>query len=138
MWMFIMAVIQYVNFVRIFNTHISHFALKTALLGWIAPAIFPCLVVLMSKNGGYAGQDRCWINEPVLLYLTFVVPISFVILCNLVLFLVTLKSIFHRDPAIVSYQTHRAKLQVGAALCCFVSIGESPLSRTACVYESSL
>ena len=124
MWMLIMAAIQYMHFVRIFNTHISHFFLKTLLIGWIMPLIFPTLVVIIGTNGGYTGANRCWINSAALLYGTFVVPICLIVLCNLILFIFTLKSIFQHDPASLTYQKNRSKLQVGAAICCFVSIGE--------------
>ena len=123
MWMFIMAVIQYVQFVRIFNSHISHFFLKTCCLGWIMPLLFPFLVILIGSNGGYTGEKRCWIHEPVLLYVTFLGPISLIILCNLILFLFTLKSIFHHDTSMITCQNNRSKLQMSATVCCFVSIG---------------
>lgn len=121
-----MAIIQYMHFVQIFNSHISHFFLKTSLTGWILPLFFPLLVVLIGKNGGYTGQSRCWINDEVLLYVTFVSPICIIILCNLVFFIFTIKSIFQHDPQIASYQHNRSKLQLGAAICCFVSIGKFP------------
>lgn len=124
MWMLIMAIIQYMHFVQIFNSHISHFFLKTSLIGWILPLFFPLLVIFIGKNGGYTGQSRCWINDHVLLYVTFVAPICIIILCNLIFFIFTIKSIFQRDPQVVSYQNNRSKLQVGAAVCCFVSIGK--------------
>ncbi len=124
MWMLIMAAIQYMHFVRIFNSHISHFFLKTAIIGWILPLLFPFLVVVIGKNGGYTGEFRCWINDKILLYVTFVTPISIIILCNLIFFIFTLKSIFQRDPTLLTYQNNQSKLQLGAALCCFVSIGK--------------
>ncbi len=124
MWMLIMAAIQYMHFVRIFNYHISYFFLKTGLIGWIFPLIFPILVFFIGKNGGYTGEYRCWINNEILLYLTFLVPISTIMLCNLIFFLFTLKSIFQHDPRLFSYQNNRSKLQIGAAFCCFVSVGK--------------
>ena len=124
MWMLIMAAIQYTHFVRIFNSHISHFFVKTGVIGWALPLLFPFLVVLIGRNGGYTGENRCWINDDVLLYTTFVAPICVIILFNLILFIFTVKSIFRHDPALASYQHSRSKLQLGAALCCFVSIGK--------------
>jgi hypothetical protein len=121
--MLIMASIQYMHFVRIFNSHISHFFIKALLIGWIVPLIFPCLVVTIGKHGGYTGTNRCWINNDILLYATFVVPICIIIVCNLILFIFTLKSIFQHDPASLTSHNNRSKLQMGAALCCFVSIG---------------
>ena len=124
MWMFIMASIQYMHFVRIFNTHISKFYLKTTIIGWIFPLIFPLLVLFIGKNGGYIGGHRCWINNGILLYTTFLTPISTIILCNLTLFLFTLKSIFQHDSINISYQNNRSKLQISAAICCSVTIGK--------------
>jgi hypothetical protein len=123
-WMLIMAIIQYMHFVRIFNSHVSHFFLKTAFIGWILPLIFPILVLFISTNGGYTGELRCWINDPVLLYVTFLTPVAVILLCNLILFILTLKSICRRDLSVPIYQKNRSKLQMGAALCCCVSIGK--------------
>jgi hypothetical protein len=125
MWMLIIATIQYMHFVRIFNSHISHFFLKTSFIGWFFPLIFPVLVVSIGKNGGYTGEFRCWINNKILLYVTFVTPICIIILCNIILLLFTLKSICQRDPTYPIYQSNRSKLQMSAALCCFVSIGKN-------------
>jgi len=127
--MLIMAIIQYIHFVRIFNTHISHFFIKTCIVGWIVPFIFPCFVVLFGTNGGYIGEYRCWINNQFLLYLTFVIPIAIIIIFNLILFGFILKSIFHHNTIVLSYQKNHSKLQMGAALCCFVSIGKSLFLR---------
>jgi hypothetical protein len=124
MWMFIMAIIQYMQFVRIFNSHISHFFLKTCCIGWLLPLLCPFLVILIGSNGGYIGDERCWINDRILLYVTFLVPISIIVLCNLLLFVLTLRSIFHRDASITASQNNRSKLQISAAICCFVSIGQ--------------
>jgi len=122
--MLIMAIVQYIHFVRIFNSHISHFFIKTCAIGWFIPLIFPCLVIIFGSNGGYIGDMQCWINNKILLYVTFLAPISIIILCNLFLFGFILKSIFHHDDKVVTYQKNRSKLQMGAALCCFVSIGK--------------
>ncbi len=124
MWMLIMATIQYMNFVRIFNSHVSHFFIKTGLIGWILPLLFPFLVVLIGKNGGYTGESRCWINNDWLLYGTFVAPICIIILFNLILFIFTIKSIFRHDSTLIPHQNSRSKLQMGAAICCFVSVGK--------------
>ncbi len=123
-WMLIMAIVQYMHFVRVFNSHISHFFIKTCAIGWIIPLIFPSAVILFGTNGGYTGEVRCWINNQILLYLTFLTPISIVIICNLILFGFILSSIFRHDDRVVTYQKNRSKLQMGAALCCFVSIGK--------------
>jgi hypothetical protein len=125
MWMLIMAIVQYMHFVRILNSHISHFFIKTCVIGWFIPLIFPGFVIFFGTNHGYTGERRCWINNQLLLYLTFLTPISVIVMCNLILFGFILKSIFHHDKKIVTLQKNRSKLQLGAALCCFVSIGKS-------------
>jgi hypothetical protein len=124
MWMLIMAIVQYLYFVRIFNTHISHFFIKACVIGWIVPVIFPSLVVILGTNGGYTGESRCWINDQIVFYFTFLAPILIIIIFNLILFGFILKSIYHRNMIVVSYQRNHSKIQMGAALCCFVSIGK--------------
>jgi len=122
--MLIMAIIQYRYFVQIINTHISHFFIKICIIGWIIPFIFPCFVILFGTNGGYIGEFRCWINNQILLYLTFLIPISIIIICNLILFGFIFKNIFYHNIIVTTYQKNHSKLQMGAALCCFVSIGK--------------
>ena len=123
-WMLIMAIVQYLHFVRIFNSHISHFFLKSCIIGWLVPVLFPSLVVVMGSNGGYIGASRCWINDQILLYFTFLTPISLIVGFNLIVFGFILKSIYHRNTVVVSHQKNHSKIQMGAALCCFVSIGK--------------
>ncbi|CAF0969318.1 unnamed protein product [Rotaria sordida] len=127
MWMFIMTFIQYMHFVRILNSYISHFFIKSTIIGWIIPIIFPILVLLLDKNG-YVGEFRCWINNKILLYTTFLVPISIIVSCNLIIFIFILKSLCRHDPTILTNQNNRSKLQIGATICCFVSIGCTWLS----------
>lgn len=123
MWMLIMAIVQYVYFVQIINTHISHFYLKSCTLGWIVPLIFPSIVVVLGANGGYTGEARCWINNQTLLNFTFLTPISIIILFNLILFGFILKSIFNQHSPSARNKKKYSKFQIGATLCCFVSIG---------------
>lgn len=129
-WMLIIATVQYMHFVRIFNSHISHFFTKTCLLGWLIPLIFPTIVVFFGSSGGYIGESRCWINNSILLYVTFIIPLSMILITNLILFGFILKSIYHRDTVVVSHQRTHSKIQMGAALCCFVSMGKGSLMRS--------
>lgn len=123
-WMLIIAIVQYMHFVRIFNSHISHFFTKTCLIGWMVPLIFPTIVVLFGSNGGYASEFRCWINNSILLYVTFIIPLSMILITNLILFGFILRSIYHRGTVVVSHQRTHSKIQMGAALCCFFSMGK--------------
>ncbi|CAF2464130.1 unnamed protein product [Rotaria sp. Silwood2] len=123
MWMLIMAIVQYINFVRVFNAHISHFLIKSCTIGWIIPFIFPCFVIFTGSNGGYTLEYRCWINSQILLYFTFLVPISIIVMCNLIIFGFILRSIFHHNITVVKDKRKYSKFQIGATLCCFVSIG---------------
>ncbi|CAF3811156.1 unnamed protein product [Rotaria magnacalcarata] len=123
MWMLIMAIVQYNNFVRILNTHISHFYIKSCTIGWIVPLIFPSLVIVLGHNRGYTEESRCWINNQNLLNLTFLLPISTIILFNLILFGFILRSIFRHNAVVATQKKKYSKVQIGATLCCFVSIG---------------
>lgn len=127
-WMLIVAVIQYMQFVRVFNSHISNFFIKSCFIGWVCPILFPFIVVLVSRYGGYFGVSRCWISDPILLYMTLIGPISLIILCNIALFILTMKSIFrHNNLSKSTAANNRSKLQFSAAVCCFVSIGSVKL-----------
>jgi len=123
-WMLIIATVQYMYFVRIFDTYISKYFLKTSLIGWILPLLFPLLVILIGENGGYTGVRSCWINNDILLYTTFVAPICAILCYNLIVFLFTIRSICQRDSTLTINQTNkRSKLQLTAVICCFISIG---------------
>ncbi|CAF3419375.1 unnamed protein product, partial [Rotaria sp. Silwood2] len=119
MWMFIITFVQYMHFVQIFNSYISHFFIKSTIIGWIIPIIFPILVLLFGKNGGYIEEFRCWINNKILIYVTFLTPISIIILCNLIFFIFILKSLCQSDP---TNQNNQSKLQISATICCFLSM----------------
>lgn len=123
-WMLVIGSIQYMYFVRIFNTHVSHFITKSTIFGWIFPLMFPILVVSIGINGGYRSETRCWIRDEILQYVTFLAPISVIVLCNLTLFIIILFSLCRRNPSVLANQSNRSKTQMSAAICCFVSIGK--------------
>jgi hypothetical protein len=123
MWMLIMAFVQYLHFVRIFNAHISHFFVKTSIIGWLLPLICPVCVVVVDRSRSYIGQQRCWIDNTILLYGTLLMPVGLIIISNFILFGFILKSICRHRTGIIAHQKDHSKLQLGAALCCFVSIG---------------
>jgi hypothetical protein len=131
MWMLIMAIVQYLHFVRIFNTHVSYFFWKTSLISWLIPLIFPSIVM---SSGSYLAENRCWIDRPILLYTTFLLPMALVMLANLVLFGLVLQSIYRHNDAMVAYQKRHSKIQTGAALCCFVSIGQCVARRNVSLF----
>ncbi|CAF3687991.1 unnamed protein product [Rotaria sp. Silwood1] len=138
MWILIITFIQYMHFVQIFDSYISNFFIKSTIIGWIIPIIFPCLVLFIGKNGGYIEEYQCWINNEILIYVTFLTPISTMILCNLIIFIFILISICRHDSI---NQNNRSTLQIGLTICCFILIictwlfGILVLIRSIFIYE---
>ncbi|CAF1482850.1 unnamed protein product [Rotaria magnacalcarata] len=123
MWMFILTCVHYMHFVRIFNSHVSHFFIKANIIGWILPLIFPSLVLIIGKDDGYVGELKCWINNEILRYATFLAPISTIIFFNLILFIFAFKGICRRDSPLPVDQHKMSKIEIKAAFCCFISMG---------------
>ena len=125
MWMFIISIVQYFHFVRVFNSHVSFFFVKTAFIAWILPLVFPSIVLLADYDRAYLGNGRCWIENGYLLYGTFAFPIVLILISNSILFGLILRSICRHNTTIANQEKNQSKLQLGAALCCFVCMGKA-------------
>ncbi|ESN95797.1 hypothetical protein HELRODRAFT_178980 [Helobdella robusta] len=124
-WMLIEAILQYLKFVKVFNTHISSFVWKTMLPAWILPAI----VVIVTGSVDYRLFDgfkhHCWLAKKAF-YLAFLLPLGFIILANIVVFMRVIKGISCDRPKGMVTNQSQCKLiwlQVQVALCCFVIMG---------------
>jgi len=87
-WMFIMALIQYLLFVKIFPKTISSFTIKAALFAQSIP-IIPIAVILIIDTHVYTKREDkiCWLSPTEYpLYLSFILPIVLFILINSILF----------------------------------------------------
>lgn len=102
-WMIIIAYLQFKRYVKVFgNTRPKRFFVKSTLIGWGLPVI-PVFMVLLFDSSSYIPHNGDS-NNPICypsgksLYIGVVLPISLVILANLVIFVVVIYNIL-KSPA---------------------------------------
>ncbi|XP_069101076.1 uncharacterized protein [Argopecten irradians] len=124
MWMLMEAFLQYLTFVKVLGTYVTRYTLKTVVIAWGLPLI-PIIVVLSLDPNLYRGGDRyCWMSLEAFYY-AFALPIGLIILCNLVVFILTVTSICRRPTGLRSNQSKQkiAITNLQAAITSFVLLG---------------
>lgn len=126
-WMFIMAIIQYILFVRIFPSRITAFTRKSFAFAQIVPLI-PVITVLSIDPFNYTKRtDRiCWLTD-LPFYLSFVLPIVLYLFVNSLIFTFVGYSLLcgktskqmRRNRTVESQRLSRFSM----ALSCFVVLG---------------
>ncbi|CAF0802376.1 unnamed protein product [Didymodactylos carnosus] len=84
--MFVMAIIQYLMFVKVFPSYTPNFTRKAAAFAQII-SLVPVVIVLAVDHRNYTSRkdNICWLNQ-VPLYLTFILPILIYIVLNGIMF----------------------------------------------------
>jgi G protein-coupled receptor 64/G protein-coupled receptor 126 len=126
-WMLVEAVLQYLRFVKVFNTYIEHFMLKTALPAWIVPGLIVATVAVIDiRINLLSGSDHyCWLSEKGY-YFAFLLPLGLVMTTNIVFFILIVKGLTcDRPQGLKSTQSKNrfVQLQVLALICCFLLMG---------------
>ncbi|XP_060582475.1 adhesion G-protein coupled receptor G2-like [Ruditapes philippinarum] len=124
MWMLMEAILQYLTFVKILGTYITRFTLKTVLPAWGLPLI-PVVAVLGVDYTLYkGGPNYCWMDLPAFYY-AFAIPITCIIVINIIIFIVTIVSIFRRGKGLRSNQKKQkmAMTNLQAAITSFILLG---------------
>ncbi|KAL3852133.1 hypothetical protein ACJMK2_015813 [Sinanodonta woodiana] len=124
MWMLMSAILQYLTFVKVLGTYITRFTLKTVLPAWGLPLI-PVICILCIDYTLYrGGPDYCWMSLPAFYY-GFSIPISLIIVVNVVIFCITIISISRRKAGLRSNQSkHKmAVTNLQAAVASFILLG---------------
>ncbi|XP_060082233.1 uncharacterized protein LOC132561550 [Ylistrum balloti] len=124
MWMLMEAFLQYLTFVKVLGTYVTRYTLKTVIIAWGLPLI-PIIVVLSLDPNLYRGGDRyCWMSLEAF-YFAFALPVGVIILCNLVVFILTVTSICRRPTGLRSNQSKQkiAITNLQAAITSFVLLG---------------
>ncbi|CAF4271001.1 unnamed protein product, partial [Adineta steineri] len=126
-WMFIMALIQYLLFVKVFPTSITAFTRKAAAFSQCIPLI-PVLIVLGTDPWNYTKRTDhiCWLsNLP--FYLSFILPIVLYIFTNTILFSIVAYSLLCGKTARQLQSTQTSESQrlsrFTVALSCFIVLG---------------
>ncbi|CAF3870371.1 unnamed protein product [Rotaria sp. Silwood1] len=126
-WMFIMALIQYLLFVKVFPRTISAFTRKAAIFAQLVPLI-PVSAVLAIDPSNYTKRDDgiCWLSGQ-LLYLSFILPIVLYIMINSILFSMVAHSLLCGKTGQQLRSTHMVESKrlsrFLVALSCFVVLG---------------
>ncbi|CAF1015720.1 unnamed protein product [Adineta ricciae] len=126
-WMFILALIQYLLFVKVFPRSISAFTRKAAVFAQFVPAI-PVIVVLSLDPWNYHRRkdNVCWLSY-MPLYLSFILPVGLYIFINSILFCIVARSLLCGKTGQQLRSTQVAESQrlsrFFVALSCFVVLG---------------
>ncbi|XP_045165784.2 uncharacterized protein LOC123529498 isoform X2 [Mercenaria mercenaria] len=124
MWMLMEAILQYLTFVKILGTYITRFTLKTVLPAWGLPLV-PVIAVLCVDYTLYkGGPNYCWMDLPAFYY-AFAIPVTCIIVINIIIFIVTIVSIFRRGKGLRSNQKKQkmAMTNLQAAVTSFILLG---------------
>ena len=125
-WMTVEAYYQYQRLVKIFDTYVPNFLLKASLLAWSLPLI-PISIVLIYDVDSYTGDEGyCWLRSNPF-YFSALLPIAMLLLVNLFVFTLVVRSIAATGQGIRSNQSERkqAKEKLIACLFNFVLLGLS-------------
>uniref|UniRef100_A0A2K6EML4 Adhesion G-protein coupled receptor G6 n=1 Tax=Propithecus coquereli TaxID=379532 RepID=A0A2K6EML4_PROCO len=105
-WMGLEAIHMYIALVKVFNTYIRRYILKFCIVGWGLPALVVS-VVLASRNqnevygkesyGKEKGDEFCWIQDPVIFYVTCAGYFGVMFFLNVAMFIVVMVQICGRN-----------------------------------------
>ncbi|KAK3102670.1 hypothetical protein FSP39_013054 [Pinctada imbricata] len=126
MWMLMEAFLQYLTFVKVLGTYVRRYTLKSVLVAWGLPAV-PVISVLSIDYTLYKGGDQyCWMSLDAFYY-AFAIPVGVIILSNLIVFVITVVSIYRRPAGLRSNQSkHKMAItNLQAAITSFVLLGLS-------------
>lgn len=110
-WMGIIAYLQYLRYVVIFGENTpSHFFMKSFILGWVLPFVIVLTCVLSAPSSYvYENSNICYPSD-LTLYLGVILPISLLLLLNIVIFILILRSINRKGPS--STRTSESKINL--------------------------
>ncbi|XP_029420645.1 adhesion G-protein coupled receptor G2 isoform X2 [Nannospalax galili] len=99
-WMGLEAFHMYLALVKVFNTYIRKYILKSCIVGWGVPAVVVTIILTISPDnygiGSYGKfpngtpDDFCWINSNAVFYITVVGYFCVIFLLNVSMFIVVL------------------------------------------------
>ncbi|XP_015988181.2 adhesion G-protein coupled receptor G6 isoform X3 [Rousettus aegyptiacus] len=100
-WMGLEAIHMYIALVKVFNTYIRRYVLKFCIAGWGLPALVVS-VILASRNqnevyGKEQGDEFCWIQDPVVFYVTCAGYFGVMFFLNVAMFIVVMVQICGRN-----------------------------------------
>lgn len=98
-----------------------HCLLRRIAVGWLPAAVFVAVCAVFHQSQpltfryGATSTNFCWINKPIAILFSFVLPIAFTILFNIVFFVLTVIAIWKTNHQ-VREATYHAKNRTTAAV----------------------
>ncbi|KAF4024625.1 hypothetical protein G4228_016536 [Cervus hanglu yarkandensis] len=105
-WMGLEAIHMYIALVKVFNTYIRRYILKFCIVGWGVPALVVSVVLASRKQnevygkesyGKEQGDEFCWIQDPVVFYVTCAGYFGLMFFLNVAMFIVVMVQICGRN-----------------------------------------
>ncbi|XP_042188664.1 adhesion G-protein coupled receptor G6 [Callorhinchus milii] len=107
-WMGLEAVHMYIALVKVFNTYIRKYMLKFCIVGWGLPALVVGIVLAINlefygmqvygkDDNGQGASAFCWIDHPIVFYVTCMCYFVVLFLMNVAMFVVVLIQICGRN-----------------------------------------
>ncbi|XP_023567988.1 adhesion G-protein coupled receptor G6 isoform X2 [Octodon degus] len=105
-WMGLEAIHMYIALVKVFNTYIRRYILKFCIVGWGLPAFIVSVVLASRKQdevygkesyGKEQGDEFCWIQDPVVFYVTCAGYFGVMFFLNVAMFIVVMVQICGRN-----------------------------------------
>ncbi|XP_059256825.1 adhesion G-protein coupled receptor G6 isoform X3 [Mustela nigripes] len=105
-WMGLEAIHMYIALVKVFNTYIRRYILKFCIAGWGLPGFVVSIVLVSRKQNEVYGKDTygkgqgdefCWIQDPVVFYVTCAGYFGVMFFLNVAMFIVVMVQICGRN-----------------------------------------
>ncbi|XP_063089460.1 adhesion G-protein coupled receptor G6 isoform X3 [Cavia porcellus] len=105
-WMGLEAIHMYIALVKVFNTYIRRYILKFCIIGWGLPALVVSVILASRKQnevygkesyGKEQGDEFCWIQDPVVFYVTCAGYFGVMFFLNVAMFIVVMVQICGRN-----------------------------------------
>ncbi|CAL1531614.1 unnamed protein product, partial [Lymnaea stagnalis] len=129
MWMLMEGILQYLLFVKVMNTHFSHYMLKTSIPAWGLPVIPVAITLIIDPELYQGGNQYCWMSLPAFYY-SFVIPVGLIVLTNIVIYVMVVVSLCRREDMTQhsSKKQNQNVVNIRASFICFFVLGKWSLS----------
>ncbi|XP_051020591.1 adhesion G-protein coupled receptor G6 [Acomys russatus] len=105
-WMGLEAIHMYIALVKVFNTYIHRYILKFCIIGWGLPALIVSVTLVSRKQNEVYGKESygkeaedefCWIQDPVVFYVSCAGYFGVMFFLNVAMFIVVMVQICGRN-----------------------------------------
>ncbi|XP_022088888.1 uncharacterized protein LOC110978300 isoform X2 [Acanthaster planci] len=92
MWMAVEARNMYISTVKVFPEDRPRYMLKACLIAWGSPLIV-LIITLAAATDHYQNEHYCFLRPDLVLYLSLLVPIGLILIHNIVIFVLVMRSL---------------------------------------------